>query len=136
MTRLARLHLIVGGLGLLAFLLSGQFMHHLLGHLHGMADGPRMLYRTAHIYLMWASLPNLLLGIYMQPVHTSRWRQNVQRLGSWMLLAAPVLVGISFLAESDTAALVRPFARLGIYLGFAGTLLHALSQRIGLAKAS
>lgn len=124
MHRLRTVHLLVGVLGLIAFFLSGQYMHHFLGHLKSMPDGPRLLYRSAHIYLLWASLLNLLLGSYLTPA-TQGPARHFQAAASAFLVAAPALIGFSFFAESNTQDLFRPFARYGIYLAVAGCIVHA-----------
>ena len=53
---LRSLHLVAGILGLLLFVLQGQYMDHVHDHLAGMEDGPRMMFRSSHIYLLLASL--------------------------------------------------------------------------------
>ena len=50
-----RFHLGAGLLGVLAFLATGQYHE----HLRGMDDAQRLLFRSAHIYLLLASLLNL-----------------------------------------------------------------------------
>ena len=127
MKHLRSLHLIAGVAGLAAFLLSGQYMHHFLGHLRSMPDGPRLLYRTAHIYLLWASLLNMLLGAYFAPAVQSRVR-ILQCAASIMVLVSPVLVAFSFLTESASPELIRPACRIGIYLAFAGCMIHAFAS--------
>lgn len=124
-TRLRRLHLVVGFAGLAAFLLSGQYMHHVLGHLKGLADAPRLLYRTSHIYLMWAALLNLLLGIHLRAGPDGGWRRHLHRAGSAAILAAPAWIGASFMLECWNATLARPLCRTGIYLAFGGVLVQA-----------
>ncbi len=59
------LHLLFGILGLVAFLFTGQFMDRRLDHLVGMPDGPRALYRSGHIYILFSALLNLLLVLYV-----------------------------------------------------------------------
>jgi len=121
-------HLAVGLFGLLAFVLTGQYMHHVRGHLHGMADGPRLLYRTSHIYLMWASLPNLLLGLYLQPPASGRPARLLWQTGSVLLLAAPVWIVLSFFLETHNIDLHRPLCRIAIETAFAGALMHGAAQ--------
>ena len=121
---LRRLHLIVGVLALIAFVLSGQYMDRLYDHLRGMADGPRMMYRTAHIYILWSGLLNLVTGAYLKRIADGLAR-HAQTLASAFLLVGPALLCISFLTESTSVELVRPAARLAIYGALAGGLLHA-----------
>lgn len=59
-----RIHLIFGVFVVVAFLLTGQYMDKYHNHLVGVPDGPRLLYRTRHIFILLASLLNLGLGAY------------------------------------------------------------------------
>ena len=123
-----RLHWIVGAAGIVAFLLTGQYMDRWLGHLAGMADLPRMLYRSAHIYLLFAALLNLVLGLYADD-HARGWRRGVTRFGSVLILIAPALILIGFEREASRTDFERPFVGFAIYGCFAGVLLHAIARR-------
>ena len=46
-----KFHAVFGLVIVIVFLLTGQYMDKYLQHLHGMPDGPRMLYRTRHIFI-------------------------------------------------------------------------------------
>lgn len=120
-------HVLIGSLGLAAFLLTGQYMHHYLDHLRGMPDGPRLLYRSSHIYLLWSSLLNLVLGCYVE-CSAIRAVRRAQSLASLALAAGPALLVASFFAESDAGTLQRPLARIAIYLALGGALAHALCR--------
>lgn len=118
--------MLAGALGLLLFLLTGLYMHLVHGHLHGMADAPRLLYRSAHIYLLWSSLLNLLLGCYLvrtKHVHLA-W---LQRLGSGLIMMAPVLLCAGFFCEPAMPELARPFSRAAIYLTALGVVMHGFT---------
>ncbi|HEX4952064.1 MAG TPA: hypothetical protein VF017_01535 [Thermoanaerobaculia bacterium] len=115
-------------LGVLAFLLTGQVMHWAHGHLAGMADGPRMLYRSSHFCLLWSSLLNLGLGCYLERP-TGRTPRRVQVLASLFLLVGPALLAGSFFLESSDPALDRPLMRAASYLALAGVLLHSIWKR-------
>ena len=57
-----------------AFLLTGQYMDKVHGHLADMPDGPRMIYRTRHIFVMFMALLNLGMGTYVRPrQEIGRW---------------------------------------------------------------
>jgi hypothetical protein len=118
-----RVHLILGIAGVVAFLASGQYMHHRWDHLSGMADRPRLLFRSAHIYLLFSSLLNLLLGIYWTRGRTGV-RRGLQAVGSVLLAIGPVLFILAFLREPWLDDLARPFARWGIYGSAAGVVLQ------------
>jgi hypothetical protein len=128
-----RAHLIVGALALAAFVLTGQYMDRVHAHLVGMPDGPRMLYRSAHIYLLFASLINLLLGAYLTRAAAGAARV-LQTLGSVVLLTTPLLFLGAFAVEPGLRELLRPWARPGIYLSLAGVLAHVFAARAGAAS--
>ena len=129
-----RLHLVIGSTGVLAFLLTGQYMDRALGHLAGMADLPRMLYRSGHIYLLLASLLNLVLGLHLSDTGDG-WRRRTEWIGSVLLTIAPVLLLIGFAREPQRTDFNRPFAGPAIYACFLGVGLHAVA-RLGAGRAA
>lgn len=130
-----RVHLLVGIAGLTAFVLTGQYMDRWLSHLDGMADGPRALYRSAHIYILFSALLNLLLGTYVMPVR-GRFVRGLQYLGSALLLATPVLLLYGFIVETPQGAIERPMIREGIYWALGGVLMHGLAAVCDRAPAT
>jgi hypothetical protein len=82
MIELGITHVVVGPAGSMAFILTGQCMHWFQNHLHGMPDGPRLFFRSAHVYLLWSSLLNILLGYYLfrPPSGMARYVQLVSSL--------------------------------------------------------
>jgi hypothetical protein len=127
MPLLKPLHLAVGLLGLIAFVLTGQYMGMFLGGLEAMPDGPRLLYRTSHLYLMWASLVNLLVGAYFV-TGVSRGARIGQSLASALLLLSPPLMLTGFFLESPANNLDRVFCSWGNYFALAGVILHIASS--------
>jgi hypothetical protein len=127
MQLLKPVHIAVGVVGLLAFALTGQYMAIFLKGLAETPDGPRLLYRSAHLYLMWASLLNLVVGLYFT-VATGKGARIAQGIGSAMLLATPPLFLTGFFGESPTNDLVRPFSSAANYLALLGTLLHVATS--------
>src|SRR5688572_17920989 len=69
-----RFHLVFGLVVLIVFLLTGQYMDRYHNHLEFMADGPRLLYRTRHIFILMSGLLHLGIGTYFsfQPTATRR----------------------------------------------------------------
>ncbi len=125
-----RFHLIFGGVVILIFILTGQYMDKFLHHLVGMPDGPRMLYRTRHIYILLSGLLNLGIGTYFTYGWT-RLRRVLQFLGSALIVAATALFITGFFWEARLTGLETPWSGQGIYLLAYGTLLHFFS---GLGK--
>ena len=120
--KLKRLHFGVGVVGIIIFLMTGQYMYHWHAHLDGMADGPRMLFRSAHIYFLLTSVINLVVGFYMTP-DALRHKNVLQVIISILILLAPVLVLVGFFVEPHLKELSRPYSVLGMYALFATALL-------------
>lgn len=124
------LHITVGVGGLFAFLATGQYMDHVYDHLRGMDDTRRMLFRSTHLYLLFTSLVNLALGLYLRPA--VGWQRWVQAVGSVLLLAGPFLTAIGFFTEPWLSGLQRPYSAPATYCCLGGALVHAagrLAQR-------
>jgi ABC-type Na+ efflux pump permease subunit len=122
----------MGAAGIVVFLVTGQYMHHVLDHLRDMADGPRMLYRSAHIYLLLISLTNLALGNYLMP-QTSQIRRIAQYITSIALILTPFVIVFGFFFESNLTNLGRPYTNIGLYGMFAvGVILILL--KIGVRR--
>jgi hypothetical protein len=110
------------------FLATGQYMR-FIAHVSDLAMGPRLLYRSRHIYVLMAALINLVLGAYVVVSPTARARM-AQRLGSALIVAGSVLLVVSFFYDAPHANLVTldlVFSRWGIIVVAAGTVTHALA---------
>jgi hypothetical protein len=94
-----------------------------LNGLSDMPDGPRLLYRTSHLYLMWSSLVNLLVGFYFVAA-ASKGARIAQALASTLLLLGPPLMLAGFFLESPANDLDRMFCGWGNYFALAGVILH------------
>jgi hypothetical protein len=124
---LRRIHRVVGLAGVVLFLGTGQYMDRVHDHLRGMEDVRRMLFRSAHIYLLWSSLLNLALGVYFAEA-PGGWRRLLQWAGSALLLSGPALMLLAFAHEPWLTDLDRPYAGPAIYAAFAGMLMHLLGR--------
>ena len=122
-----KIHLIFGALVVLAFLLTGQYMDKYFNHLVGMSDGPRLLYRTRHIFILLAGLLNLGIGAYFT-YHDETWRRILQLLGSLLIIAASILFLIAFFYEPNLTNLYTPLSHWGTYTIATGVLLHVISS--------
>jgi hypothetical protein len=121
-----RFHLVFGLVLVIVFLLTGQYMDRFHNHLEGMADGPRMLYRSRHIYILLTGLVHLGMGSYITDRVQTKQR-TLQLIGSLMLTIAPVLFILAFFKEPNMTGLDNPFSQKGVYLAAAGVLLHLIS---------
>lgn len=121
-----KFHLIFGFAVVIVFLLTGQYMDRYLNHLEGMPDGPRLLYRTRHIFILLAGLLNLGIGAYFQYQRSKRARV-AQILGSALIVVATLLFIAGFIYEPKLTELNTPWSHRGMYMIVAGTLMHLLS---------
>ncbi|MBX2849546.1 MAG: hypothetical protein KTR16_14590 [Acidiferrobacterales bacterium] len=123
MRTLSNCDLIVGAIGMIIFLLTGQYMDHFHNHLVGMADGPRMLYRSAHIYFLLSCIFNLCLVVSVRAT-----KSYLQMAISVVVLIAPALFLIGFFLEPSFSDLHRPYTRLALNGLFgAGVILIILN---------
>jgi uncharacterized membrane protein YfhO len=129
-----RLHLWVGAIALLVFLLTGQYMDYLDVRTNALGETARVMFRSRHIYLLLAGLVNLGVGAYF--IYRERgWRRSLQLLGSSFVIIAPVLMLAAFFSEPGEPGLKRHFTLPAVVILTIGTLLHALSGMRSRAKS-
>jgi len=116
---MARVHLVMGLAGVVAFLATGLYMRLQFPGAYAGDATMRMLFRSAHIYLLLASLMNVLLGVYAVGA-----RSRSQRTGSVLLLLAPLLFLLAFAVEPSPGRVERPYALAGAVAALAGTMVH------------
>jgi hypothetical protein len=121
-----KLHLLVGILLVVAFLLTGQYMDKYYNHMVGVPDGPRMLYRTRHIFILLTALLNLVIAAYFT-LRSETWRRTLQLVGSGLIFTAGILFIIAFFYEPGLKNLYTPLSHWGIEAIIAGTVFHLLS---------
>ena len=119
-------HLIFGAFVVIAFLLTGQYIDKHYHHLVGMPDGPRLLYRTRHIFILMSGLLNLGIGAYFT-CRTETWQRATQLLGSLLIFTASFLFLIGFFYEPTRGDLRTPLSHYGTYAIAAGAILHVIS---------
>ena len=118
-------HLISGLLFFALFLASGRHMGQVLPAFSGELDGLRMMYRASHVYLLYASLLNLMAGAYWHPVSL---RRRTQLLASCLLLLSQPVLGLGFLLEPALNLVGRPYSLAGAILALAGVTLSVIAQ--------
>ena len=114
-----RFHAGFGLIVVIVFLLTGQYMDKYLHHLRGMPDGPRMLFRTRHIFILLAGLLHIGIGAYFT-FQKPQTRRLMQTLGSGLIVVATVLFVVAFFYEPKLADLRTPLSHWGMYSIFAG----------------
>ena|SRR5437868_12323481 len=121
-----KVHLIFGACVIVGFLLTGQYMDKFYNHMVGVPDGPRLLYRTRHIFILLSGLLNLVIGAYFT-YRIQTWRRTMQLLGSLLIFIASFLFFIAFFYEPHFSNLHTPLSHWGTYTITTGALLHVVS---------
>jgi hypothetical protein len=109
-----------------AFLLTGQYMDKVYHHMVGVPDGPRLLYRTRHIFILLAGLLNLGIGAYFT-YRVETVQRAMQLLGSLLIFTGSVLFLVAFFYEPHLSNLRTPLSHWGTYTLATGAVLHVLS---------
>jgi hypothetical protein len=123
-----RIHLIIGLLGVMAFLLTGQAMKHHNPPMHSLAPEVRMMYVSRHIYLLGAVLVNVALGIYFQ-MRPVGWRRALQHVGSLLILFSIVALLVAFMEEPALGMAGRSWqSYLGLIALFAGVMTQFVAS--------
>jgi hypothetical protein len=121
-----RLHVFIGILGIVVFLASGLTMLLANPPLSQVDGQVRMMLRSRHIYLLFASLLNLALGLYYRPSDWD-WRRRLQAAGSSLVLFSPALAVAGFFLEAPEGDMNAPLGRLGVLAAAVGIVLHAIA---------
>jgi hypothetical protein len=111
----------------IVFLLTGQYMDRYFHHLLGMPDGPRLLYRTRHIFILFSGLLNVGIGVYLVQ-RPKGWQRILQLLGSILITLASLLLILAFFYDTTRGDLRAPLSHWGIYAIAVGTLFHLFSS--------
>ena len=120
-------HVIFGVAVFIVFLLTGQYMDRYFHHLVGMPDGPRLLYRTRHIFILFSGLLNVGIGVYLVQ-RPEGWQRILQLVGSILITLASLLLILAFFYDTTRGDLRAPLSHWGIYAIAVGTLFHLFSS--------
>jgi hypothetical protein len=118
----------VGAATIATFIATGICLKFWGTELFGSNETMRFIYRANHVYIMFAGILNVAVGVYLCP-HAKGWRRNLQVAGSVMLLIAPVLLILAYIREPRLATHVRPFTAAGVMLLLVGTLCHVPARK-------
>ncbi len=121
-----RIHLIVGALLFIAFLVTGRLMRQDFPDKEIIDQEFRMLMRSRHIYILFASLINLCLGLYFV-WGKQKLTRAFQVAGSAVLTASGALLVWAFFAETYFTHHFSDMSRRGIYLALAGIGVHVIA---------
>jgi len=119
-----RAHLIVGVLGVITFVITGQVMARHVPDVHTLSAEVRLMYVSRHIYLLGAALVNLVLGLYLQ-LNPRGWRRMLQQIGSVLIFLSVVSLLMAFTAEPSLGIAGRSWRSFfGVIALFAGVVTH------------
>jgi len=122
-----RIHLIIGLLGVVAFLLTGQLMKHHNPAMPLLTPDVHMMYVSRHIYLLGAALVNVVLGLYLRE-EPQGWRKVLQRIGSLLILFSAVSLLMAFIAEPPLGMAGLSWrSYFGLIALFAGVMTHLVT---------
>jgi hypothetical protein len=125
---LKRIHLIVGVLGVVTFLLSGQVLKHHQPNMHSLPGEVRMMYVSRHIYVLAAVLVNLVLGLYFQ-MQPPGLRGALQQFGSLLILLSTMSLLLAFAVEPALGMAGRSWpSYFGLIALFSGVMAHTLGS--------
>jgi len=120
------LHLVIGLLTVIAFLVTGQLMSHHVPPMSTLSDSARLMFRSRHIYILASGLVNLMLGLYIG--RRAGWRNAVQLIGSGLLMASAALLIVAFGIEPAGGFQESlGWSAAGLYTLFGGCMLHLVS---------
>jgi hypothetical protein len=124
---LRTLHHAAGALYIVVFLATGAWMRSHFPDAFQGDPGMRMMFRSAHLYILLSALINLVAGAHLR-LRPVRWRGILQGVGSGFLLAAPAFFTGAFFWEPAPLKLDRPFVLAGAILALTGAVLHAAAR--------
>lgn len=131
---MTRVHRWFGIALLVVFALTGQYM--LRAHVAEMTAGPRLLYRSRHIYILFAALLHLTLGTFLVR-RMDRRARTLQTIASALLVIGSSLLIAAFFDDPrhiDGVPLHLALSGGGIRAVAVGTLLHAIAGALPEAK--
>ncbi|HEV8630372.1 MAG TPA: hypothetical protein VGV61_08645 [Thermoanaerobaculia bacterium] len=126
-SRWSTLHRYAGWATMVVFLATGMYMR--LGF-RGVPTpdlAHHVFFRSRHLYLLAASLAQLLMGAHLASVPPAR--PHLQAAASLLVTCSPVLFLLGFATEHGDPFLRGLASSFGWYLLLAGVLLHLLAQR-------
>ena len=126
-----RVHLILGLLGVITFLITGQLMKHHNPPVRMLTPDARMMYVSRHIYLLGAALVNLVLGLYLRE-YSPGWRRTLQRIGSVLIFLSVLSLLMAFVSEPALGLAGRSWrSYFGLIGLFAGVMTHLVAAVTG-----
>ena len=126
-TQVRCIHLIVGLLGVIAFVITGQVMARHVPDIHSLSAEVQLMYLSRHIYLLGAALVNLVLGLYMT-LNAAGWRRVLQQIGCLLILLSVISLILAFITEPTFGIAGRSWRSFsGLIALFSGVMAHTVT---------
>ena len=120
---MSHVHLIFGIAVFVVFLVTGKLMRVDFPDKEIIEQQFRLLMRSRHIYILFAALIHILLGVYLQK-SSPKFQKYLQIAGSVFLFAGTILLIYAFFYETYRAHSFSETSRFGLYFTLAGTVFH------------
>jgi len=126
MTRyLGSIHRWLGLAAITVFLGTGIYMR--ASHLENLPldSGLRALFRSRHVYLLFAGLLNVAVGLGYKIPATGRGHR-IAPLGSLLVMTSPILAAVAFVREPVGTGTSGPLSALAVFAAVLGMLFYEL----------
>ncbi len=128
-----KVHLWLGVVGMVLFLLSGQYFAQAMNGLQDLDDTPRLLLRTSHAYFFFACFINIVFGLYYKAPAKLAWYVLYNQS---LVMLSPLLLAYGFVFESfSNSGIERDIGTLGVVCLFVWLLNTLLGHLIAWIKA-
>tara|TARA_B100000315_G_scaffold28481_1_gene24287 strand:- start:23760 stop:24176 length:417 start_codon:yes stop_codon:yes gene_type:complete len=121
------LHNLTGAISFIVFLGSGLYMMTKFPGIDKSNEVIKYVYKASHIYLLLASLLNMILGGYFLS-NNKRVDKIFQVIGSVLIISSTLMLIFAFFHEPGNPAVGRQITVPAIILIFFGALFHSLSR--------
>ena len=120
---MARIHRLAGLGFILLFVSTGIWLRFRGQAVIEQGEAIRFSLRTNHVYILFASLVNIAVGMN-PPVPVVNLRRRLQLVGSALLLTAPLVLLTAFIVEGPQARPFRPITEAGVMLMFLAVMFQ------------
>ena len=122
-------HLVFGVALFFVFTTTGSYMRADFPDKDLIPQDLRLLMRSRHIYILFAALINIVLGIYLQ-LRSQLLLKTAQIAGSAIISAGSALLVYAWYAETYNVQHFSDLSRNGIYLTALGVGLHLFGMEL------
>lgn len=126
-SKIKLLHNLTGAISFIVFLASGLYMMTKFPIIDKSNDVIKYMYKANHIYLLLASLLNMILGGYFS-LNDKKADKIFQIIGSVLIISSTLMLIFAFFHEPGDLAAGRSITVPAIVMIFFGVIFHWLSR--------